>query len=48
MGDKNHSPDVDGNVRQHDFRSQQSEHHKALMKRIEDEEGSVGKHLEVR
>jgi hypothetical protein len=48
MGDKDHSADVSSNVHQQEFRSQQSEYYKELMKRIEDEEGSVGKHLEVR
>lgn len=48
MGDKDHSADVNGNVHQLDFRAQQSEQYKELMKRIEDEEGRVGRHLEVR
>jgi len=48
MGDTNRSHDDSRKVHQHDFQSQQSEHHKQLTKRIEDEEGSAGKHLEVR
>lgn len=48
MGDVIHTTDGGGHVREHGFRSHHSEHHKKLMKKIEDVEGSVGKHLEVR
>lgn len=34
-------------VKQHDFESQPSEHHITQMKKVENEEGSLGKHLEV-
>jgi hypothetical protein len=36
-----------GHVGQCDFIVHASEHHKRKMKEIEDEEGSVGRHLEV-
>ena len=47
MGENAVARERAGSVAQAEFQGQLSEHHKRRMARIEQEEGSIGKHLEV-
>ena len=47
MGDHAVARERAGSVAQTEFQGKLSEHHKKQMARIEQEEGSIGKHLEV-